>query len=88
MSALERISAPKGSFLLTGTTEKEKEFNCFVANEDCEIAELYDSDDLSDNIVTRHITAGATLKAGQVIFNLAYKTFGKIKLTSGSVILH
>lgn len=88
MTGIERISGAKGSQLVTGTTAVTRTFNCFSVNEDAEISELYTSDALTTNLVTELGLSSKTLKAGQVFFCEQSKEFGKIKLASGSVIIH
>ena len=91
MSAvLERISAPEGSYLQTGTAVNDEACNAFVVNEDAIIAELYyDSDPtFTTNLVTTLGLSGNTLVAGQVFFCRSDRKFTRIKLTSGSIVKH
>lgn len=91
MSAvLERISAPEGSYLQTGTAVNDEACNAFVVNEDAVIAEIYyDSDTtFSTNLASSLGLASQTLVAGQVFFCRSDKKFTRIKLTSGSIVKH
>ena len=91
MSAvLERISAPEGSYLQTGTAVNDEACNAFVVNEDAVIAEIYyDSDTaFATNLVSTLGLSGQTIVAGQVFFCRSDKKFSRIKLTSGSIVKH
>ena len=86
MTILERISGGNGSYLVTGTNAKVKEFEAFVVNEDCIVAELLlNGHDVTDE---EYGLKGHTLSAGMIIFSPTGKTFTSITLESGSVILY
>jgi len=86
MTILERISGSNGSCLVTGTNAKVTEFEAFVVNEDCIVAELLlNGDDITDSV---YGIKGHTLSAGMIIFSPTGKTFTSITLESGSVILY
>jgi len=86
MTILERISGSNGSYLVTGTHSIDAEFEAFVVNEDCIVAELLlNGDDVTDGV---YGIKGNTLSAGMIIFSPTGKTFTSITLESGSVILY
>ena len=89
MTTLEKISSVNGSRLVTGTTAVSRNFASFTPNEAAVIAELYYSSDttFATNLVTTLGLSGATLAVGIPFFCKAGESFGKIKLTSGSVII-
>lgn len=87
-TTLERMSAVYGSRLVTGTTAVERVFNCFSVNEDTVITEIYYTSAPTTNVLSTLGLSSNTLKAGQVFFCKSDDTFSKIKLASGSVIIH
>lgn len=82
----EIVSGSYGSVLITGTTAITRNFNTIVVHADAIIAELYYTSDLTTNIIETVMNLGGeTLFQFECVFAPKAKTFGKIKLTSGSV---
>jgi hypothetical protein len=88
----ETISGAKGGYLVTGTNAKTRAFNSIQMNGDTVISELYYADDtlFATNIAGSSYLnlAGNSMASGMIILCEAGKDFGKIKLTSGSVLIH
>lgn len=92
MTGIETISGAKGGKGINDTTAVTRTFSVIVANDTTVIAELYYSDDLSTNLIgsgeTKVLPTGFSLSAGIPLICRNDKEFGKIKLASGSVIIH
>jgi hypothetical protein len=91
-SAIETISGAKGAKLITGVTAVTRNFNSIQMNGDTVIAELYYDEDttFATNVAgSAYLNlAGNSIASGLIILAEAGKNFAKIKLTSGSVLIH
>jgi len=91
-TGLETISGAKGAKLITGTTAVTRVFNSIQMNGDTVIAELYYDEDttFATNVAASGYMnlAGNSIASGLIILAEAGKNFSKIKLTSGSVLIH
>ena len=95
----QKIAGRFGTFLVTGDALVTRNFDTIIGHEDAVISELYYTDDLTDNIIADLGLTGATIGLFETIYCQDYqptdpedrfavssqRTFGAIKLASGSV---
>jgi len=82
----EIMSGSYGTVLITGTTTITRDFTTIVGHADAVIAELYYRSDMATNIIETVMNMGSeTISQYEVLTAPKSETFGKIKLTSGSV---
>ena len=89
---LKNIAGAKGPLFIDDTSNHDRSFDSIQFNEPTVIAELYYTTDKSHatNLAgSGHFNiAGKTLNESVTLFSKSEKSFGRIKLTSGSVIIH
>lgn len=91
-TGLETISGAKGAKLIDTTDTITRAFNSIQMNGDTVIAELYYAEDteFATNVAAAGYMnlAGNSIASGLIILSEAGKEFARIKLTSGSVLIH